>query len=241
MKKGKLILLVAGFVLLMVCAGVMYGALAGNVDTNQISVTDQTGEIRTEKAETNQETAVESQATGKETASETQGTDTTSTTADTQFAEANDGSETAEQSAERDVPKAPDFTVYDAEGNAVHLSDFAGKRVIVNFWASWCGPCKSEMPDFNEKYLEIGEEIQFMMVNLTDGSRETVETASAFVSEQGYVFPFYYDTDLNGADTYGVYSIPCTYFINEEGYCVAQATGAIDMETLEKGISYFDK
>ena len=53
---------------------------------------------------------------------------------------------------------APDFTVYDLDGNEVHLSDFVGKPVVLNFWASWCGPCKMEMPDFNEKYLEIGEE-----------------------------------------------------------------------------------
>ena len=52
---------------------------------------------------------------------------------------------------------APGFTVYDLEGNAHSLSDFRGKPVIVNFWASWCGPCKREMPDFEEKFREYGE------------------------------------------------------------------------------------
>ena len=51
---------------------------------------------------------------------------------------------------------APDFTVYDREGNPHKLSDFFGKPIVLNFWASWCSPCKMEMPDFNEKYLEIG-------------------------------------------------------------------------------------
>ena len=131
---------------------------------------------------------------------------------------------------------APDFTVYDLDGNEVHLSDFVGKPVVLNFWASWCGPCKMEMPDFNEKYLEIGEEVQFLIINMTDGSRETVETASAFIAEQGYSFPVFYDKDQDAASTYGVYSIPTTYFIDADGSVIAQATGAIDAETLQRGI-----
>ena len=131
---------------------------------------------------------------------------------------------------------APDFTVYDLDGNEVHLSDFVGKPVVLNFWASWCGPCKMEMPDFNEKYLEIGEEVQFLIINMTDGSRETVETASAFIAEQGYSFPVFYDKDQDAASTYGVYSIPTTYFIDDDGSVIAQATGAIDAETLQRGI-----
>lgn len=131
---------------------------------------------------------------------------------------------------------APDFTVYDIDGNTVSLSDFIGKPVVVNFWASWCGPCKMEMPDFNEKYLELGEDIHFMMVNMTDGGRETVKKASAFIEESGYAFPVFYDTDVDAAVKYSVYSLPTTYFIDSEGNAVAQATGAIDGETLQRGI-----
>ena len=133
-------------------------------------------------------------------------------------------------------PVAPDFTVYDREGNAVKLSDYAGKPIVLNFWASWCGPCQSEMPDFQEKFEALGEDVQFLMVNMTDGARETVDIASAFIEEKGFTFPVLYDTDLDAANTYGAYSLPTTYFIDSQGSAIARATGAIDGDTLQRGI-----
>ena len=131
---------------------------------------------------------------------------------------------------------APDFTVYDGEGNAHKLSDFRGKPVILNFWASWCGPCKSEMPDFEEKYLEYGDEIHFLLVNLTDGQQETVETASAFIEKQGYTFPVYFDSAMEGAYAYGVNAVPVTYFLDAEGVFVAWGQGALSASSLQSGI-----
>ena len=145
-----------------------------------------------------------------------------------------DGSDTTGTTASGAA--APDFTVYDAQGNAVKLSDFVGKPVVVNFWASWCGPCKSEMPDFETAYQKYGNNVQFLMVNMTDGSQETVERASQFIQSVGYTFPVYFDSDGDAAMTYGVRSIPTTYFIDAQGNGVAWASGALDMQTLEKGI-----
>ena len=140
-----------------------------------------------------------------------------------------------EEGQEPEKVLAPDFTVYDLDGNAVQLSDFIGKPIVLNFWASWCGPCQMEMPDFHEKYLQLGEEVNFLMINMTTG-RETQESAIAFIEKNDYSFPIFYDTQSDAAMTYGAYSLPTTYFIDAEGYAIAQATGAIDAETLQRGI-----
>lgn len=131
---------------------------------------------------------------------------------------------------------APDFTVYDKDNNPVKLSDFRGKPVILNFWASWCGPCVSEMPEFQNFYDQYGEDIHFVLVNLTDGSQETVETASKFVSDQGYTFPIYFDKDLDAAAAYGVNAVPVSYFLDAEGYLVVWAQGALTGDMLQQGV-----
>ena len=132
--------------------------------------------------------------------------------------------------------EAPDFTVYDLEGNAYKLSDFRGKPVLLNFWASWCGPCQMEMPDFQKYYESHGDKVNFVIVNLTDGQQETVESASAFIAEKGYTFPVYYDTDVDAAVKYGVSAVPVSYFIDAEGYFVAWAQGALTADMLQQGM-----
>lgn len=131
--------------------------------------------------------------------------------------------------------KAPDFTVFDKDGGEVKLSDMEGKPTILNFWASWCGPCKIEMPHFQEVFNEMGEEINFFMVNAT-GGRETEKKAKDFISENEYTMPFYFDKNLDAIRAYNINAFPTTYFIDKDQNLVAVAQGTIDKDTLLKGI-----
>ncbi len=148
-----------------------------------------------------------------------------------------EANETTETGAAEEYDPAPDFTIYNKEGKAVKLSDMKGTPVVLNFWASWCPPCKAEMPEFDEIAKEYAGKVEFMMVNLTDGVQETQEKAQAFIDTMGYTFPVYFDKDSDAAYKYGIQSIPTTIFIDANGNLVAGATGAIDGETLRYGIS----
>ena len=127
---------------------------------------------------------------------------------------------------------APDFTVYDADGNPVSFSDFSGKPVVLNFWATWCGYCVKEMPSFEKAFLQYGDEVVFMMINVTDGYQETKEDAMKFIEEKGYTFPVYYDTELSAASVYGASSLPATAFINADGELLHGQLGMLSEETL---------
>jgi thiol-disulfide isomerase/thioredoxin len=142
----------------------------------------------------------------------------------------------AAQNEENEKTEAYDFTVIDSDGNSVKLSELLGKPTVLNFWASWCPPCISEMLEFDEVYAEVGEDINFMMVDIVDGQRETKETGAQYIEEQGFSFPVYFDTEQEAAYAYGIMSIPTTLFIDKDGYIVTGAQGAIDAETLRKGI-----
>lgn len=209
MKKSvKYILLLCAVALVFVGVYFLYGHLSETYKPQNIVVNNEQATVETESQTESAEDMPESN---------TASTDESSDAAPT-------------------VVPAPDFTVQDLNGNAVSLSDFKGKPVVLNFWASWCPPCKGEMPDFESIYKLRGTEVHFLMVNLTDGQQETLSTASGFIAEQSYTFPVYYDTKLDAATKYGVYSVPATYFIDADGNAVAHAAGAIDAATLEYGI-----
>ena len=141
-----------------------------------------------------------------------------------------DGSIEAEENDVRD------FVVVDENGEERTLQSFVGKPIILNFWASWCPPCKAELPDFQDAYEKYGTQVEFVMVNLTDGVRETEDVAKDYMNTNGYTLPVYFDINQDAANAYSIYSIPTTYFINKDGEMVTSVKGMIDSETLEEEI-----
>lgn len=144
--------------------------------------------------------------------------------------------ETEKEESQEERVIAPDFTVLNDDGEEVRLSDFAGKPVVINIWATWCGPCRSELPAFEQMYEVYGEDIEFLMVNATDGAQETVEGVKAFIEENGYDFPVYYDTEFSASMAYGASSIPLTVFVLADGTLAGGYRGAITEEVLEESI-----
>lgn len=132
---------------------------------------------------------------------------------------------------------APDFTVLDYAGNSASLSEHLGRPVMINLWATWCGPCTSELPHFQAAYDTYGGEIDFMMVNLTDGRSDTVDSVKDFVSNNGYSFPVYFDTEFEAAIAYNVSAIPMTVLIGADDAVITNHIGSMDADTLESYIA----
>jgi len=219
-QSAKTILGAAGFALLLVGAVVAYNALSKQVEPGaDTEITQAQGGENQASAES----GIEITQARSEGSTQPQSEKETQSQAQTQPPSSEQWNGT-------------DFTVTDANGKAVRLSDLRGKPVVLNFWASWCPPCRQEMPEFDSAHRELGGEIQFMMVDLTDGARETVKTATQFVRDQGYGFPVYFDTKGEAAGAYGITGIPATFFIDGQGRVVSSKVGALSKAALLRGI-----
>lgn len=143
--------------------------------------------------------------------------------------------ETGNADSDPQTVSAPDFVALNQKGEEVSLSSFVGKPIVLNFWATWCGYCVQEMPDFQKAY-ENYPNVQFLMVNATDGEHETVASATSFAEARGFTFPILFDTKSEAVTVYGIEGFPTTFFINAKGEVVTYAGGMINYETLERGI-----
>lgn len=133
--------------------------------------------------------------------------------------------------------RAYDFTLLDREGNEISLSSLQGKVVFLNFWASWCGPCKSEMPHIQKVYEEYMEkDVVILAVNITASEKNGIEGVNSFLKENKFTFPVLYDKDGSVATEYRVTGIPQTYIINKEGIIVNSMTGALSEEMMKEQI-----
>ncbi|AHC14522.1 TlpA family protein disulfide reductase [Salinispira pacifica] len=118
--------------------------------------------------------------------------------------------------------EAPDFTLNYLNGDEVSLSDFRGKVVFLNFWATWCGPCRVEMPSMNDLYADLkNEDFVLLAVN----QQEEPSVVSDFVDKEGYDFPILMDRNGRTSYQYGVRGIPTTYIIGPDGNVIAGKVG----------------
>lgn len=108
---------------------------------------------------------------------------------------------------------APDFELETLDGEVIRLSDLQGEKVMLNFWASWCPPCKEEMPEIQKFYETYQDEINIIAVNFNEKDEKVIE----FLDEHGYTFPIPLDPGGDVGNEYGVLTLPTTYFINSEG------------------------
>lgn len=124
--------------------------------------------------------------------------------------------------------KVPDFALPGLNEKTIALSDFKGQKIILNFWATWCPPCRQEMPEFNDLNAELKQsgEAVLLAVNLTDGRRETKSKVTKFLKSNKYDLLVLLDTQSEAADMFSIRGIPTTIVIDSEGVMRGQIVGA---------------
>jgi cytochrome c biogenesis protein CcmG/thiol:disulfide interchange protein DsbE len=128
---------------------------------------------------------------------------------------------------------APDFALATPTGDTLRLRGLRGQAVLINFWASWCGPCRSEMPEFQaayERYRDQG----FTILAVNQGEAEA--TATAFAQRLGLTFPIVLDHRGEASDLYGVRALPTSFFVDREGIVRAVVVGAMNGPLLESNL-----
>jgi DsbE subfamily thiol:disulfide oxidoreductase len=125
----------------------------------------------------------------------------------------------------KDRPAAPNFTLVDAAGKKVSLQDFRGKVVFLNFWASWCGPCRGEMPGMDKLYREFkGKGFEIFAVNVKDKRDDALK----FMKDLKISYPVALDPDGEIGLLYGAWAMPSTYLIDRKGTVLARMWGPAD-------------
>ena len=124
-----------------------------------------------------------------------------------------------------------DFYVYDVNGKKVSFSEYHGKPVIINIWATWCGPCVRELPGFDNLYKEYGDKVKFFMVNCEE--REEQDYVMEFASENGYTFPVTFDYDYSVSRLFSTGYIPVTVAIKADGSVIYFDSGSLPESSLK--------
>jgi len=128
-----------------------------------------------------------------------------------------------------------DFALVGSGGETVRLSDFRGKVVILNFWASWCPPCRAEMPEFQELHEELQEskDAVLLLLNQIDGRRETAETGAKYLADNKLTMTNLLDFGTVGTQIFGVPGLPTTVVIDADGQLASYVAGATNKATVK--------
>ena len=110
----------------------------------------------------------------------------------------------------------PEFKMTTQDGNLIASSEFYDKPMLVVEWASWCPDCQKQLPIVQQMYEKYGEQIHFVLLNMSEPGRETKEKADQYIKEKGYTFPYYYDEDQGAADLLQVKTIPSMYLVTKQ-------------------------
>lgn len=131
-----------------------------------------------------------------------------------------------------------DFTVLDASGAQVKLSSLQGKPTIIGVWATWCPYCVKEAPAVQTLYETYGDRVNFMMIDMVDGQRETIDTGKQWIAQNGYTYPVYFDTDLSASRATEAYYLPTTIILKADGTVYTKLSSAVTVSTVSP---MFDK
>lgn len=126
---------------------------------------------------------------------------------------------------------AIDFELETRTGDTLRLYNNDGKPTLINFWASWCPPCKKEMPDIQKAYENYGEEVNFFMVNLT--FNDNLEKMNEYIEENEFTFPVLLDKTGDVMKDYGVMVIPTTYFVDADNVITHKVMGPMTTEQIQ--------
>ena len=135
---------------------------------------------------------------------------------------------------------APNFKLKTMDGHTVQLSDYRGQKLILNFWASWCPPCKVEIPDLNAYYMENkNKNITILSINMTHAEKND-KTLRSFLNMYKVNYPILLDRSGDIADLYGIITIPTTYFIDSKGFIQNRMIGPIQKTEIEGLLKMID-
>ncbi len=214
-KSRNLIILVLSFVVLIVVATVAYNALRDS--TPAVSFVPQIEALPQTEAKKQVQTSIEPAAVQEP-------------------SEPEPAVPAVEEELEEGAPRMPNIPLFNLDGSETSFEDVRqGKPAVINYFASWCPPCKQELPHFQKAYDTYKDQISFIFLDALDGQRETLETVKAFIRDFPFTGPVYYDEGLI-AYIFQTTSLPTTVFINADGTLANGYLGYVSESVLQQNL-----